>query len=240
MKLDMPPNSPGLCVTMPNYMDFFITRLPDADGRPLICRWTPWRRFLTWGRLVLLHEKAPGQLEPVDVGLLEGLDDHQDRGAEDTAKVPGNGVWEMSSNPGDRIERRSRLTANYQTKLVPGERYRLLWPGGEIDMWDWGTIEEHEGVDLKARAAAGAGKGDGELPALVLLPAAGVAFEAVEADEPYPDRARHIAGEGPHISYDEANAAEHRWRHLAEAKRRRGGSPGPLVPDDGCTWQPVD
>jgi hypothetical protein len=29
--------------------------------------------------------------------------------------------------------------------MVSGEKYELLWPGGEIYWWAWGGIEENEG-----------------------------------------------------------------------------------------------
>lgn len=53
-------------------------------------------------------------------------------------------LWELP--PGGEVSFRVNLTENYQRPPVPGERYRLTWPGGEIAMWDWRTISEHLGM----------------------------------------------------------------------------------------------
>lgn len=222
----LPHDYPEVCLTTTNTIEYTITRLPDADGRSIICNWSPWWRFVTWGSLVLLHEKADGQLEPVEVGLLEGMDDHQyslDHATNEVIHAYSHSFWEISTSPEEgknKFVRRGHLSANYQTKLVPGERYHLLWPGGEMELWGWGTIKEHEGKRLESRAGA-VGQDGKPAPRLVLLPAAGAKFVAVEADTPYPRRGRLITREGPHISYDRANREEAMWRVLRANSRRR-------------------
>lgn len=232
----LPPT--GLYITMVNYIEFTLTRVPGADGRPIACKWSPWKHLLATGSLFLLHERSPGHLERVNVGVLEGLDEDNACGAATMTKTSKYDFWDISASPGDKVKLRSRLTANYQTKLVPGQRYHLLWPGGELTIWDWGSLRDHED-HLPTSDDLGRKENSG-LPRLVLLPAADVTFTAAEADEPFPDRGRFVMRDGPHYSYDHANTAEQRWRHLREMERRRGDLPGSGGSGDDCTWQPYD
>lgn len=106
-------------------------------------------------------------------------------------------LWKLSpSSPRNMNSCSVVLPANYQTKLIAGERYHLLWPGGRIDSWDWDTEQQH--VNLSKYPEAG------EKPPIVLPPAGGIVFKAVEADklrrEKIPDP------EDPYRSFERANA----------------------------------
>jgi hypothetical protein len=61
--------------------------------------------------------------------------------------------------PGETVSIRSPLHRTYESQLVSGETYELLWPGGKIFLWDWGTIHEHLGKELRP---------DSERPELIL------------------------------------------------------------------------
>lgn len=244
MEAYMPSNGAELCMTMPYRIHFTYTRpADDVDGRPIVCRWTPWSN-LARRRFVLLHEKGTsGDVEPVEVGPLDGLVDSFYEGETTTCSAYNSAVWDLG--PGKTFAPTGHLTANYQTRLVPGETYHLLWPGGVIDMWDWGTKDElgRVGKLLKSRAVQQQEEEDEEedeekkkkkLPVLVLRPAAGIKFKAVETDEPFPDRTKYIRRAGPHTSYDTANQRERQWR--LELQRRRDAltriSPEPISPGE--------
>lgn len=213
-----------LCLTLPYHIDMTITRLADAHpgASPIVWYWTVWD-WLARGRFVLLHEHAPGQLEPVEVGVMDGLVEEFYHGEEDEVPIQNGHVSQFSASPpNNEINCCTHLTANYQTKLIPGEQYHLFWPGGEINIWDWGTKEEHAGQVIRNNK---------ELPMLALLPAAGIVFKAIETNQPYPDRAVHIKREGSFPDYDWANYAEELWR--LELKKRQnvtlGSMPDPIT-----------
>lgn len=43
------------------------------------------------------------------------------------------------------------MPKHFRDVLVNGEKYELLWPGGEIALWDWGTKMEFVGKELERR-----------------------------------------------------------------------------------------
>lgn len=215
-----------LCRTMPYTIQFVVTRAADdAHSGPVICRWTAWSS-LAKGHFLLLHETASGALEPVDVGMLQGMADrfYRPGHGEETIAASNSEVWEMMA--GGSYSPICNLTANYQTRLVPGETYHLLWPGGEIKMWEWGSMNELMNTKLKSRAER-----EEPLPLLVLPPAAGIKFEVMEAEDPFPDRQKYIRSDGPHVSYDTANRMEKEWRREQERLRNSLArtSPEPLA-----------
>lgn len=110
-------------------------------------------------------------------------------------------VWKLSPSPPRNTTGCSlTLPANYQTKLIAGERYHLLWPGGRIDSWDWDTEQQHVNLSTYPKA--------GEKPPIVLLPAAGIVFKAVVTDKPFYHRENILDPEAPHRSFEKANAIE--------------------------------
>lgn len=235
MKAYMPSHGAELCMTMPYRIQFTYTRPAeeeDSDSRPIVCGWTSWSN-LARGRFVLLHETASGELEPVEVGMLDGLAATFYAGEEESCSAYNSAVWEIG--PGKTFAPVGHLTANYQTRLVVGETYHLLWPGGVVEMWDWGTKDGHGRTGTLVTSRAVREREDkNKLPVLVMPPAAEIRFKAVEtADEPFPDRSKYIRRDGPHTSYDTANQRERQWR--LEQQRRRDAltrtSPEPVSPD---------
>lgn len=209
-----PPDSTMLCITMPYRINFATVRaLDDTHRRPVTYRWSAWDNMAK-GRFVLLHETVSGELEPVEVSMLGGLVDEMY--GEDEKEFSASESEVREGVPGEQRNSVIHLTANYQTKLIPGETYHLVWPGAEIELWDWGSRDELRDTKLRRRRDRGV-----EIPALMLPPAAGITFQAYEAEEPFPEREQYIESEGPHASYDTANEIEADWRD--EQDRRREG-----------------
>lgn len=207
-----------LCITTPYRINFATVRSSgDVHRRPVTYRWSAWEN-LAKGRFVLLHETVSGELEPIEVSMLGGLVDEMY--GEDEEEVSASESEVREGVPGEQWTSVVHLTANYQTKLVPGETYHLIWPGHEIELWEWGTRDELRNIKLKRRRDTGVG-----MPALMLPPAAGITFRAYEAGEPFPDREKYIESDGPHASYDTANDIEQDWRD--EQERRHEGPPRP-------------
>lgn len=199
-----------LCITTPFKIEFSITQLSGSThNKNITYRWSAWED-LAKGRFVLLHETATGELERVEVGMLQGLIDSMYSEEEQQSSVSESEV--NHSAPGKRKIRVQHLTANYQTRLTPGETYHLIWPGGEIKLWEWGSLQELWNTQLQPRA-----DGDTRRPFLWLPPVAGVIFKAYEAETPFPERGVYIEHEGPHVSYDTANEIEMDWRMKQEA-----------------------
>lgn len=197
-----------LCITMPYRINFTILRpRDDSHRKPVTYRWSAWESMAK-GRFRLLHELASGELEPIEVSKLGGLVDSMYEEEEEETSVTESAVEE--AGPGDHPRRLCTLTANYQTKMTPGEKYHLIWPGGEIDLWQWGSKEQLWDTTLKPRRGKGLVENS---TALVLTPAGGVIFKAYDADTPFPDRQLYIEEDGPHASYDTANEIEQDWRY---------------------------
>lgn len=43
------------------------------------------------------------------------------------------------------------MPKGFRDKLVAGRKYELIWPGGEIALWDWGTKKECWGRELNRK-----------------------------------------------------------------------------------------
>jgi len=163
-------------------------------------------------RFLLLHQKGDS-FEQVNVG--QGT--FENRGGEDIMKVNGcnNGLEEL--RPGEARRFVQILPDNLHKALIPGERYRLIWQGEEIFMWDWGTKRDWVGKELKSQAAR-----ESKLPRLILPASAGVEFTVKEESEPWPGRAEYEAEFG----FSAANSREADW--LLEQNPPR--SPSPISP----------
>ncbi|KAF2280020.1 uncharacterized protein EI97DRAFT_429785 [Westerdykella ornata] len=213
-----------LSVTLPYYIDFTIRRPGDDHGRPLIFRWGPYRNALANAELVLLHIAKHGP-ERVDVAPLQVAEPEPD-------SILVNGwnqfLWELP--PGREVHMREKLTANYQRLLKPGESYELLWPGAEIRMWDWGSMQEHIGKELKSN-----NNREERLPPLILPACDIIAFTAREEEEPWPERPKATTD----AEFQRANMKEQEWRLEAERRMHPPQSPPPREPSEREPGAPI-
>ena len=149
-------------------------------------------------QFLLLHQKGD-VLEQVNVRQGE----FEDRGEDDIMKVTGynNGLEQL--RPGSSQREVPTLPDSYHKALIPGERYRLIWPGEEILMLDWGTKRDRIGKELKSLAAR-----ESKLPRLILPTSAGVEFTAKEEPEPWPGRPECESK----LGFSMANQREAEWR----------------------------
>jgi hypothetical protein len=219
LKMGAAQSRPELSTALPYYINFTLQRLPNAQEKPCIFRWDAHSNGFSRSRFVLLRRTANDDLEKVDVTELPRVT--PDFGEEDTMSVDGynHHLWDLKA--GGNVSLRAALPMNYQKLLVPGEKCHLIWPGGEIDMWDWGTIREHIGEKLKSQSTR-----DSKLPRLVLPACDGIAFTAKEESEPWPDRPERESKAG----FAKANLEEQQWRMARE--RDRGVSPPGIQPSE--------
>lgn len=66
------------------------------------------------------------------------------------------------------------MPERYYRALDAGDTYTLLYPSCEISIWDWGTIEEHLGREIKARSTSLVTDAELDVPSL-LIPGGAVA-----------------------------------------------------------------
>ncbi|KAJ5766040.1 uncharacterized protein N7511_003656 [Penicillium nucicola] len=121
-----------------NMLIYHIHRDPnDGHDEPCTIYWSgSFEAFGSKG-FVLLRHTADGEMEKVE-GLVESWnDEYLSSGAFWGSK---QGFHELA--PGQSIWFGTGLEESWIKALIPGERYELVWPGGEISWWGWGTIEQ--------------------------------------------------------------------------------------------------
>lgn len=144
----------------------------DGHDQACIFYWSGGRDGFVSDRVFLLHHTTDGQLEKVHGVEYEGS-------LYETPNLPEISQWDHSFrelSPGGSDRFYQPIPDRYQNALIPGERYELVWSGGEICWWTWGTIKEHEG---QAR--------DSKPPPLILPGGPRLSFTAV-AEHPPPVR----------------------------------------------------
>ncbi|KAE8398268.1 hypothetical protein BDV37DRAFT_291155 [Aspergillus pseudonomiae] len=120
-----------------------VLRRDDTDPRSCIFYWSPYAPAVLAAQFILFRH-TPDGLERIEVG--KGLWEAPDMLS--IARL-GQGLFELEPNGSSRYL--LELGVQYRDALRPGERYELLWPGGESFLWDWGNIQGHLGVELRRR-----------------------------------------------------------------------------------------
>jgi hypothetical protein len=204
-------------MTLPYYIDFTLRRPAGGNDKPFIFRWGPYRNAFVHAQLVLLHITEHGP-ERVEVEPLEFAS-----ADENTILVNGWNQFLWNLPPGGETKMRDSLTANYQRRLKPGEKYALLWPGAEIGMWDWGSMSDHVGKELESQDTR-----KSKLLQLVLPASRAVLFTAKQESDPWPDRPETMTeAEFPSVNLKEAD-----WRREEDHQRNLPRSPPPMMPSE--------
>ena len=186
-------------MTLPYPIQFTIKHPKALTAKPVIFEWSPYIHGYTKLGFVLLHHSTTDlEVIAVDHSSLVDISRH--------GPLEVNGwnqdLWELAS--GDSITIPTTLPGRYQKLLKPDETYTLLWPGGEIATWEYGTLREHIGQELK----------DKDNP-LVLPGGPHITFSTHTEFPPWPIRAEREAK----IGFSRANLAEKEWRF--EQKRAK-------------------
>ncbi|KAK4076687.1 CAZyme family GH71 [Trichoderma aggressivum f. europaeum] len=147
--------SPRLSLTLPYDLEFTLRRIDDNTSRPCIVRWSPGVEAFSAAGLELWRHTSRANdgsdsLVRVEVDYSGGA-----KLAVASPRLLVQGwdpfLWELW--PGGHVRFTAPLHERYHKGLVEGERYDLVWPGGEIAMWDWGTKHEHVGLELRVDAS---------------------------------------------------------------------------------------
>ncbi|KAE9376049.1 hypothetical protein N431DRAFT_481211 [Stipitochalara longipes BDJ] len=191
--------SSELSITSPIRIDLVLRREQDHFDQSCVLVWNVYKTFAR-AQFVLLHQKGD-VLEQVDVSHRNIRKELRDE--DDVMKVNGYNHGLEQFRPGSSERSVQTLPENYHKMLVPGQRYRLIWPGEEIFMWDWGNKRDYVGKELESQAVR-----ESKLPRLMLPACAGVEFTAKEESEPWPGRAEYESK----LGFDLANDREAMWR----------------------------
>ncbi|KAF2126195.1 hypothetical protein P153DRAFT_433982 [Dothidotthia symphoricarpi CBS 119687] len=184
--------SKTLSLTLPYEIRFLIKRSDGPADKPVIFEWNQYDQGLRKSALVLLRHTA-NNLEAIaiDHSGLGDLSRHEPL----VVNSHSHDLWELA--PRGTVTSKVTLPERYQKLLKSGETYTLLWPGGDIGTWDYGTVREHIGQELKDNAHA-----------LVLAGGPHVTFTAHVESQPWPMRLTREA----RVGLDRANLEEQRWR----------------------------
>ncbi|KAJ5157153.1 uncharacterized protein N7482_008253 [Penicillium canariense] len=145
---------------------FTIRRLPthrDHDSRPCLFKWSPvGDGFVRGGFILLCHVPSADGDGPADESIALQKVEIAPEPNYNPALVQSGSVritkwtprlWELKT--GESISFQSSLPEHWERQLRPGETYELLWPGGTIGLWDWGSKQERLGQELRACSETG-------------------------------------------------------------------------------------
>ena len=155
------PETPHLSISLHAPIELSLTPLPypirftirrlakgdTTDSRPCIFRFNPsLDAFSPHGLILLRHiwTHGGGSLEPVPVDHDHSADGNP-AGQEDSSQF----LWELAA-PGDEVSLTATLPEQYYHAIKRSWHvHTLLYPGKEFVLWDWGTIQDHVGRELK-------------------------------------------------------------------------------------------
>ncbi|PVH79613.1 hypothetical protein DL98DRAFT_560718 [Cadophora sp. DSE1049] len=225
---DLDPDAPQISLnisvdqrlskTLPFQIKFTLKRAEDGHSNPCIFHWSPNIHGFGATGFVLLHETADGTIEKVEIDHT-GLVKLPEEKAPLVVGASNYFLWELA--PGSETTFVVILPERFQKVLVPGEKYQLVWPGNEIDEWDWGTIPEHANQELKPRST----DYYSQKPRLILPGGPSISFRAEEESDPWPMRAMRESK----IGFAAANLEEEKWRLRQEKKKREQEDQAPIL-----------
>lgn len=136
-------------------------------------------------------------------------------------------MWELG--PGGEITVTATLPESYYRTIAKAQDfgvYTLLFPGAQIGLWNWGSVEEHSRQDMTKENLRVNGK-------LILPGGARISFDTLSCagERPWPDRVAYEAKHG----FERANEANKKW-HVQEAQKKPRfpalQPPPPIEPTD--------
>ncbi|KAH6855441.1 hypothetical protein B0I37DRAFT_364920 [Chaetomium sp. MPI-CAGE-AT-0009] len=231
--------SPRLSTTLPYDISFHLER-DDDDPRPCMVRWSAYLDMLLRSNLVLFRHvtgaDGSARLERVDVGPDPMVGKYKSSRYDD-GWLWGSGYRWVELPPGGRSPRTAsgKLPERYHKLLVPGQRYELLYPGGEASVWVWGTERDYLGTKLSLPIVGLRTPGaevEEELPRVVMPGGTRLGFVAETEAVPWPSREEHEA----ELGFTSANNAERVWR-WDEAEKRR--APDPIKASERVLGTPI-
>ena len=222
---------PELSLTLPYKIEFILHRArEDGSDKPCIFRWSPAIDGFSPSGVVLLHHGDSSNSDGPKTCEVDYYPKPLKSPNEDSilADAQNGHLFELA--PGGEARCIASLPARYYQALRAGEMYTLLYPGGEVAMWDWGTVEEHPGKEMKVQHLMSSSGESSSLSTVMIPGGARVSFTARAEETPWLGRADYEARNG----FELANLAEQQWRQEEARKGTRiiEGWPAPFGPED--------
>jgi hypothetical protein len=212
---------PELSLTLPYKIEFILHRAKeDGSDKPCIFRWSPTIDGFSPSGVVLLHHGDSSNSDGPKICEVDYTKPLKSPNEDYIlADAQNSHLYELA--PGGEARCIASLPARYYQALHAGEMYTLLYPGGEVAMWDWGTVEEH---------LMSSSEENSSLSTLMIPGGARVSFTARAEETPWLGRADYEARNG----FELANLAEQQWRQEEARKGMRiiEGWPAPFGPED--------
>ncbi|CAI7606598.1 unnamed protein product [Penicillium discolor] len=149
--IDRQSGSPRLTLTFeakpeldPVYTDYYsltfkITRdSDDPQKEPCIIHWDPVEDGFSQSGIIILHHESNEELRPIQAepSQLPAKQFHP-------RDVPASDPCLKQLTPGDTVSWEMALPSVYFDSFIEDHSYEIFWPGGQISLWDWGTLAEH-------------------------------------------------------------------------------------------------
>ncbi|KAF4253498.1 hypothetical protein CNMCM8812_001542 [Aspergillus fumigatus] len=121
----------------------------DPQTQPCIIRWDPMTDAFGQPGIMLVRSNRDftEDLQPVQVDS-----SHLRAKSVHPREVSRSDPCFKELYPGSSVSWELDLPSVYFNSLRPGERYRILWVGGQISLWNWGTLAQLSGCTLSPKS----------------------------------------------------------------------------------------
>ncbi|KAJ5162928.1 uncharacterized protein N7500_004758 [Penicillium coprophilum] len=148
------PTSSSLDIEVKTQFSFNITITRDVDDpqrQPCIIHWDPIEDGFGQPGMLLLRYNYP---HSSDLQRLQP--DLEQLGAKSLhpREVNTSDPCFRQLNPGDSVSWEVTLPSVYFDMFQTGKSYNVFWAGGQIPLWDWGTLAEHSNHKLGPKSPA--------------------------------------------------------------------------------------
>jgi hypothetical protein len=125
-------------------------RRADSDKRPCLFLWSQVRNAFNPDGFQLFRHTDSG-LRKIEIS--DDVAARSRRGPNDTIVMVQNAALRELFTDGHIGKSRyiESFPKRYREKLVKGYKYELVWPGGQVERWDWGTVLQHYYQELGIR-----------------------------------------------------------------------------------------
>ncbi|PYI12924.1 hypothetical protein BO99DRAFT_407905 [Aspergillus violaceofuscus CBS 115571] len=134
---------------------FTIAReVDDPERRPCIFYWDPKEDGFGQGGFMLFRRIPVGffnfDWHPVSINPSQSL--LLAKSSLSSREVPRSDLYIKELLPGTSVSWEVSLPTVYFDSFRPGHYYETLWVGGQIPLWDWGTLAEHQNCKLDPKS----------------------------------------------------------------------------------------
>ncbi|PYH83157.1 hypothetical protein BO82DRAFT_412118 [Aspergillus uvarum CBS 121591] len=126
----------------------------DPERRPCIFHWDPIKDGFGQGSFMLFRRIPVGFFDfnwhPISINPSQSL--LLAESSLPPREVPISDLYIKELLPGASVSWEVFLPAVYFDSFRPGHYYQTLWVGGQIPLWDWGTLAEYRNCKLDPKS----------------------------------------------------------------------------------------